>query len=164
MKDKDWQQVANVWEYRDGDLYWLIHAGRGASIKYPGDKVSTVPDPQGYCYVSWNHKHYAIHRVVFLLTYGWLPDCIDHIDGNPGNNNHLNLRAATWQQNQHNRRINKNVVSGVKNVTRHQGKWQVKFSIMNETKHFGSYNTIEEAKNVAEKIRLAMHKEFARHA
>jgi hypothetical protein len=160
----DWPEVFDVWEYRDGHLYWKIKAGRGTSVKRPGDVVAPAPDPLGYCYVTWRRKHYAVHRVVFLLTYGYLPDCIDHIDGNPSNNRAENLRVATRLQNQFNRRPNTRSKTGIKNVTPHQGKWQVRFSVDRKTRHYGCYETIEEATAVAAKVRAELHGAFARHA
>ena len=160
----EWAIVPNVWEYKNGSLYWLVKCGRGIAVKQPGDKVIVVPDSLGYEYVTYKRKHYAIHRVVFLLNYKWLPDCIDHIDGNPTNNDIVNLRVATRLQNQFNRRINTKTKSGVKNVTPHQGKWSVRFSIKGKTKHFGCYDDIELAELVAQEVRLKLHKEFSRHA
>ena len=159
---EEWAEISTIWEYRNGDLYWRINAGRGVSTRRPGDKVANKPDPLGYCYVTWQRKHYAVHRVVFLLVNGWLPECIDHIDGNPSNNCAENLRPATRLQNQHNRRINRKNLTGAKNITRHQGKWCVRFSVMGETKHFGCFKTLEEAKNIAANIRAKMHGEFKR--
>ncbi len=159
-----WTCVHDVWEYSDGKLYWRIKAGRGTSVKQPGDQVGNTPDPLGYQYVTWRRKHYAVHRVVFLLVHGWLPDCIDHIDGNPGNNRAENLRPATRLQNQHNRRTNARTKTGVKNVSPHQGRWSVRFSIDRKTRHFGSFDTLEEAREVAARVRAELHGEFARHA
>lgn len=159
-----WAAVKDVWEYRDGGLYWRIKAGRGISAKQPGDKVSPAPDPHGYHFVTWRRKHYAVHRVVFFLVHGWLPDCVDHIDGDPQNNRAENLRPATRLQNQFNRRPNARSKTGVKNVAPHQGKWQVRFSINRKTHHYGCYATIEEATTVAAKVRAELHGEFARHA
>jgi hypothetical protein len=160
----EWSEVFDVWGYREGQIYWKVKAGRGVSVKRPGDVVATAPDPQGYHYVTWQRKHYAVHRVVFLLVNGYLPDCIDHIDGNASNNVVENLRAATRLQNQHNRRVNARCKTGVKNVTPHQNKWQVRFSIAGKTHHFGCYGTVEEATAVAAKVRRELHGEFARHA
>lgn len=160
----EWAAVPNVWEYRNDGLYWLIKCGRGISVKHPGDKVVVAPDSLGYEYVTWERKHYAIHRVVFLLNHGWLPDCIDHIDGNPTNNNISNLRAATRLQNQHNRRVNSKSKTGIKNVHPHQGKWIVRFSIKGRTTRFGCYEDIELAELVAQEVRFKLHKEFTRHA
>ena len=163
MNENFWVAVPNVWEYRDGALYWRIKCGRGVSIRRPGDKVVVKPDELGYQYVTWQRKHYAIHRVVFLLTQGWLPDCIDHIDGNPSNNAPENLRAATRLQNQHNRKLKVKSKTGIKNVTQHQGKWCVRFSVKSRTVHFGCYEDIEFAELVAHEVRALLHKEFARH-
>lgn len=160
----DYTAAIQAWEYRDGNLFWRISAGRGVSVKRAGDIVSPVPDPNGYHFVTWQRKHYAVHRAVFFLVHGWLPDCVDHIDGNPQNNRVENLRSATRLQNQFNRRANTRSKTGVKNVTPHQGKWQVRFSINRKTRHYGCYETIEEATAIAAKIRADLHGEFARHA
>jgi hypothetical protein len=158
----NWDAIPTVWEYRADGLYWRIKCGRGVSVKHPGDKVVTAPDSLGYCYVTWKRKHYAVHRVVFLLAHGWLPDCVDHIDGNPSNNCVENLRPATRLQNQHNRRINVKTKTGVKNVSPHQGKWQVRFSIKGKTVHIGCFDDMELAELVAVEARHKLHGEFAR--
>lgn len=160
----EWASVPDIWEYREGNLYWRVKCGRGVSVRYPGDKVIVKADVHGYQNVTWKRKHYAIHRVVFLLSQNWLPDCVDHIDGNPSNNSAANLRAASRLQNQHNRRPNLKSKTGVKNVSFHQGKWAVRFSIKGKTMHVGCYADIELAELVACEMRSLLHKEFARHA
>jgi hypothetical protein len=164
LVDTNWQKALNVWEYRANALYWQIKCGRGASVKRPGDKVNVAPDAHGYAYVTWRRKHYAVHRLVFLFVHRWLPDCVDHIDGNPQNNCVENLRAATRLQNQHNRRRNTRHQSGVKNVTPHQGKWSVRFSVGGKTRHFGCFDSLELAELVAQEVREKLHGDFARHA
>jgi hypothetical protein len=159
-----WGCVHDVWEYREGKLHWRIKAGRGTSVRRPGDEVAPAPDPHGYQFVTWRRKHYAVHRVVFLLVHGWLPRFVDHIDGNPGNNLVANLRPATHLQNMRNAKTRKDNTSGVKNVTPHQGRWIVRFSIDRKTRHFGCFDTIEEAREVAARVRADLHGEFARHA
>jgi hypothetical protein len=159
----EWAIVPDVWEHRDGALYWRIKCGRGPTVRHVGDKVVVKGDPLGYQHVTWQRKHYAIHRIVFFLINGWLPDCVDHIDGNPSNNSIANLRAATRLQNQHNRRANSKSKTGIKNVTPHQGKWMVRFSIGGKTKHIGCFADIELAEFVAREVRSLLHGEFARH-
>jgi hypothetical protein len=160
----EWALVPDVWEYRDNELYWRVKCGRGTAVKHVGDKVAVKPDLLGYCYVTYRRKHYAVHRLVFLLAYGWLPDCVDHIDGNPSNNVAANLRAATRLQNQFNRKPNVKSKTGIKNVTSHQGRWIVRFSIDRKTVHYGCFDDIELAELVACEVRSMLHKEFARHA
>jgi hypothetical protein len=160
----EWEVISDVWEYKNFNLNWKIKCGRGVSVKYPNDIVNTVADSKGYYYVTYKRKHYAVHRVIFLLSNGWLPECIDHIDGDTRNNNPLNLRPATRLQNQFNRCVNSKCKSGIKNVTPHQDKWMVRFSIKGKTKHYGIFEDIEFAELVAQEIRTKLHGEFARHA
>lgn len=53
------------------------------------------------------HRNVLAHRAVYALAYGYLPDVVDHVDGNRGNNSPSNLRAADAVINQHNRRTAK---------------------------------------------------------
>ncbi|WEU68294.1 HNH endonuclease [Escherichia phage vB_Ec_Tarrare] len=58
-------------------------------------------------YLRINHKGrmYYLHRVLWELTHGSIPKgyTIDHIDGNPTNNNIDNLRLASYSENNMNR-------------------------------------------------------------
>jgi hypothetical protein len=161
-----WDCVHDVWEYRDGSLYWRVAAGRGVSVKRPGDLVAPAPDPHGYQFVTWRRKHYAVHRVVFLLVHGWLPEFVDHIDGDPGNNRVGNLRPATHLQNMRNAKTRKDNTSGVKNVYWHKQirRWSVRLSIKGKQVSFGCYATLDEASAAAERARASTFGEFARHA
>lgn len=60
----------------------------------------------GYWSVQLKGKKYAVHRIIWSVINGTIPagHCIDHIDGDRGNNNILNLRLATRAQNNQNAR------------------------------------------------------------
>lgn len=162
----EWTAVYDVWQYEDGKLFWKIKCGRGCSVKHPGEVAAVKPDSLGYQYVTWKRKHYAVHRVVFLLTQGWLPECVDHIDGNPSNNSADNLRAATRMENVRNSRARKNNTSGVKNVCRHKQNcnWVVRLSFNGKQRSFGAYSDLELADLVATEARNKYFQEFANHA
>ena len=64
-------------------------------------------------------KCLLLHRLVFILKTGEEPSLtVDHIDRNPANNQILNLRLATRQQQQHNKGKSKNNTSGYIGVCR----------------------------------------------
>ena len=54
--------------------------------------------------VRWQGEVRSVlmHRLVFLLHWRWLPAVIEHIDGNPANNDPINLRAMRKAQRQRN--------------------------------------------------------------
>lgn len=70
----------------------------------------------GYRKIGYNNKNYSVHRLI-AETFIPNPDnkpCVDHIDRNPLNNNVLNLRWATVQENNLNQK--KNLPEGERSI------------------------------------------------
>ena len=156
------QQTLNeLFEYRNGNLYRKISTNSRLKI---GDKVGTIAK-NGYVRTSINGKLYLVHRLIFLMEYGYLPNDIDHIDRNPSNNNIENLRPATRTQNQYNstRKRTKNNLKNVYWVPR-LNKWVVRLNINGKPRHIGVFNDLDFADFVAQEARAKYHKEFACHA
>jgi hypothetical protein len=88
-------------------------------------------------------KHLYLHRFVYELAYGSIPEGlqIDHIDGNRTNNFLSNLRLVSHQQNQWNRHT-------AKGYTWHKPakKWMAYIILNNKKKHLGYYDTEAEAR------------------
>lgn len=152
--------VKQLLEYRDGVLYWKVSRGKakvGAKTGY----LNQI----GYFQTQVNGKLYLNHRLIFLMHHGYLPQYLDHIDGNTLNNKIENLRAATLTQNQYNRKLNKNNSSGVKGVWWRKDikKWRVSFKINGKEKSFGSYDDLELAELVAQEARTKYHGAFVNH-
>lgn len=68
--------------------------------------------------ICFNSKNYRVHRVVFLLVNGSIDKhkVIDHIDGNPFNNDVSNLREITQAENVRNRKKDKRNKTGVQGI------------------------------------------------
>lgn len=118
-----------------------------------------------YIYIKINKKLYSAHRLAWIYTYGYIPNVIDHINGNPSDNKIINLRECTFQENMCNRKINSNNKSGSKGVYWHKNikKWAVSLQVNNKRKHIGYFDDLEFATFVAEEARDKYHKQFARN-
>jgi hypothetical protein len=147
--------VQSLFEYRDGELFSLKKCSLVARYALKAKYKRTLI----------NGKQYLIHRIVFLYHYGYLPKCVDHIDGNPLNNKIENLREATTSQNQHNSKKPITNKSGIKGVSWHKSanKWFVSLKIQRRKFYFGLYKDIELAELVAIEARNKYHGNFARH-
>ena len=96
-------------------LKWKVN--RGSHVK--------VGDDAGYCGcneyydVKLNNKCYKVHRIIWCLFYGEIPENmeIDHINGNRLDNSINNLRTVTHKENQRNKKLYSNNVSGVAGVS-----------------------------------------------
>ena len=99
--------------YANGVLYWE----RPKSNRIRKGDVAGTEHGNGYLKVRLGDKVYYAHRLVYYMHHGWMPEQIDHINGNRSDNRIDNLRAATKSQNALNSRMPKNNTSGVKNVS-----------------------------------------------
>jgi hypothetical protein len=147
-------------EYRDGNLFWKVNRGNVKKGQMAGTLANT-----GYWQITLCKRFYLAHRLIFLMNKGYLPDELDHIDGNKLNNCIDNLRKTTRSQNQLNKGLIKTSVSGVKNVhwCKTRNKWRVLISVNGKQKNFGFFEDLEVAKKVATAFRKQHHGEFANH-
>jgi len=129
-------------------------------------KVAGNVNAKGYRRVCFQGKYRAVHRIIFFLHHGFLPKFIDHIDGNPLNNNINNLRETTISTNGMNRKVNKNNKINTKNVCwdSHKKMWKVQVKANNKLVFSKDFKDFELAELVANEARIKFHKNFARTA
>jgi len=159
------EKVNEHLEYRDGKLFWKIPR-KGLNKLPNGDYPAGWDNGEGYIKLSFLDKTYYAHHIVFFIHHGRLPISIDHIDGNRSNNKIENLREATLQQNNCNKRINNiNKKSNVRGVhpSSNGKKWLVRISVNKKSIHIGSFEDLELADLVAQEARNKYHGNFARH-
>ena len=153
-------ELLELFEYRDGVLYWKINTKRMKAGDVAG---RTVKD--GYRQMCINGCRPLLHQVVFKMFYGYIPKLIDHIDKNTTNNRIENLRPATKSQNRYNSKLNSNNKSGIKGVYWHKSfnKWIARASVNGKQKYLGCFDDLELADLVAQEARDKYHGAFANH-
>ena len=150
------KRVLELFKYEDGKLF-----------RRSDNQPVTIYVTKGHRYarIKFDKREFKLHRIIFLYHHGYLPDIIDHINGDRYDNRIENLREANTYQNRQNSRIYSTSKSGVKNVyfDARSNKWRVSFSINGKRKNFGIYSDLEEAKQVATSMRNKYLKDFANH-
>lgn len=90
----------------------------------------------GYCVwtVKFKKKNVQIHRIIWQLFYGPIPQglVVDHIDGNPLNNEISNLRLITQAENRRNTKKSTRNSSGIAGVFlcktgQHYNRWRAQY-------------------------------------
>lgn len=78
----------DVFEYKDGFLYWKIKVGSGGSTRIPGDVAGSIKKRDGYTYVKFMRKSFMAHRVIYEIINGDIPIGmeIDHINHDRSDN------------------------------------------------------------------------------
>ena len=107
-----------------GEIFWLPrseahfsdggHSARHNAKKWNGQyagKPAFTKNMNGYKYGVLFYRTYGAHRIIFAYFHDYFPPVIDHIDGDKGNNQLANLRAATVSQNGCNRHLKKQSAS-----------------------------------------------------
>jgi hypothetical protein len=150
--------VLSAFYYQDGNL--VRKTGRVNEI---GQIAGSVHKASGYIHVKINTKAHKAHRLVFLYHYGYLPECVDHIDGDKANNRIENLRAATKEENCQNQKVRSTNKSGCKGVKWNSvsKKWQVGICKNYKNIHLGMYEDLELASLVAIEATELIHGRFS---
>jgi ribosomal protein L35 len=150
--------VKELFDYRDGQLYWRKKSNKRHGIDKPAGTLNST----GYCVITINGKKIHAHRLVWLWHGLELPAMLDHINRDTTDNRIENLRAATYVTNSYNSKIKADNKSGVKGVSwcNTYNKWIVQI-YANKKKLSGRFKTMDEAVAFAQTKRKELHGEFA---
>jgi hypothetical protein len=109
----DWSKYFQLSEESPSGLINL-RDGRNAGNK----QFNKNGDPKSWK-VGFNYKDYCVHRIIWVITYGSIDPnlVIDHVDGNPFNNEINNLSLKSIADNSRNQYKFRNNTTGVTGVT-----------------------------------------------
>jgi hypothetical protein len=142
MRSLNWEEY---FYYKDGFLFWKETINnRSRKGKKAGHLHSS-----GYMHVQVDKKTYKVHRIIYEIFNGPIPEgyVIDHIDRNKNNNIIENLRLATISQNLFNTSKTIKNSTGYKGVrySSHYEGYYAQIMVNGKQKHLGVFKTPEEA-------------------
>jgi hypothetical protein len=122
--------------------------------------------PNGYQSIRIDGVMYMAHRIAWKMFHGSEPpEQIDHVDRNNLNNAAVNLRPATYSQNNANHPIECRNKSGCTGVVWHESahKWQAQLRLKGKTKYLGLFVNLDDAVAARVKAAAELFGEFSPH-
>lgn len=135
----------------DEDYERLIAMGKWCFNRYP-QKTKATYKMDG----SRSSVAILMHRVIMNAPDGLY---VDHIDGNPLNNQKYNLRLCSHKENMKNQRKSRSNKSGFKGVTwkKQCKRWQVTI----DHNYIGVFKDVKDAAKAYNDAAIKLHGEFA---
>jgi len=155
------EQLNHLFYYKDGTLFWKNPSKYVSRFK---DFPITSLDSKGYLRVGINGTRYAVHRIIYFMHYGYLPDYVDHINNEKIDNRIENLRPCSNRENSYNAGLSKANKSGIKGVCWNKSikKWHVQITVNGKRAVSKYFKCIEEARFYVKNKRILLHGEFSR--
>lgn len=152
-----YRSIAERVRYENGHVFWV----KPNAQKFAGTEVGRK-DMYGYLRIHTAKRMVSVHRLIFFMHHGWLPELVDHIDGNNSNNLIENLRPATRLGNSRNCKISKMNKTGIKGVYPAGKKWIASIRINKKITHLGTFPDIFSAACARRSAEIQHYGEFAR--
>jgi hypothetical protein len=159
MKNSEMPAMPLYADPDDWTLRWCRDIGSAKKGDIAGSDVC-----RGYRQIKYKGKRYLAHRVIFYFANGFLPEEVDHIDGDTKNNSPSNLRASTRKTNARNRKDNKNNSSGHKGVDwmPRQKQWRAQIGHEGKIVYLGIRKSLKLAIQLRKDAEEKYHGEYSR--
>mgnify|MGYP001556290024 CR=1 FL=1 len=131
------QLLKELFEYKDGSLYWKIKIKR----INPGDRAGWF-SKERYS-ICIKGKNYLAARLIFLFHYNYLPVQVDHKNRIRSDDRIENLRAASVLENNRNVSSHKDSSSKYLGVSWHirRNKWYANIRVNQILMYLGCYHS-----------------------
>jgi len=156
------KRVLELLDYNPDTGIFTRRVSRGSQL---AGSVAGTKHVNGYICIQIDGKIYLAHRLAWLLSHGFIPSEIDHINLIKDDNSIVNLRPATRQEIGRNTGKRVNNTSGFKGVSFHKasGKWNARAQDANgKRSHLGYFPTPEAASVAYEAYAMKLHGAFYR--
>ncbi|WP_314721489.1 HNH endonuclease signature motif containing protein [Rahnella variigena] len=110
----------------------------------------------GYVGVGLNRKKFQVHRLIWLMFYGYMPECIDHINGIRHDQRIANLRNVSITENNRNRagvKGRESESTGVYWCSDHQ-KYRARLRVSGKDIHIGYFDSKEDARTARKQVEI----------
>lgn len=152
--EKSIKKWSDIFSYSDGVLKWKMRPARGVRA---GDAAGYVR-PDGYMRVKCMGRQYYVHRIVWEMHNGPIPEDmeVDHVNHVRTDNRIENMRLVSRLVNCKNRKLNGNNTSGFCGVSwqKREGKWLSYIYINKKRVRLGLFSDISDAIAAREKANL----------
>ncbi|WP_179266640.1 HNH endonuclease [Bordetella genomosp. 4] len=149
---------ALIYESETGKFFRRLRDGsRGKEVGRRKDRFGR------YC-IKLEGRDLRAHRIAFLYVHGWLPDLIDHVNGDASDNRIANLRAASVSQNAMNRVRRSDNGGRFKGVYRdaRRGKFFARITVQGKRRVIGGFDSDVEAAYRYDVQSLELHGPYGR--
>lgn len=158
MKIESQEELKKIMFYdqKTGNFYWRISP---SSKILPWAKVGTFDKNKYVCIVYKRHS-YKAHRLAWLYVHGkWPNGEIDHINNNPSDNAITNLRDVSRKQNEENKPVHRDNISGFKGVTfdKRRKNWFARIMHNGKQHHLGSFCSPQKAHEAYKFAAINLH-------
>ena len=147
LLDCDYEAGTLTWRERGRHHFKTDRSHSTWNARFAGKPAFTTDDHQGYLTGTILNKMIRAHRIIYLHANGWLPDEVDHENGNTADNSIGNLRAADRGINTRNAKKQRNNTSGITGVgwDKSRGLWKAYIRKDGKQHNLGRFPTKEEA-------------------
>jgi hypothetical protein len=154
-----WDMVRDLFDYdlSTGILTRVRRQGRRGQI----GRVGYLSSDSRYLEICIDKKAIKLHRLIFFYMTGRWPVTVDHINGDGLDNRWLNLREATYSQNNVNCGPRRDGLKGA-HFSKREGCWRSSISYSGKRYHLGRFATEQDAHAAYAQKARELHGVFAR--